>query len=411
MTSESHPGTGGTNVGGDGQRKEIRPTKAFTELPRARTGTTGVVTSRPYVNDGRNGRCDRSFPAKRVWKIAWKKEVQRELKPLHLICDKRFTAIQGIDMWEAFSVMGERLAVWELGESDITYDAEKGSVYYMDRNGLLNATSLETKQLKFAISIHLSDSYHRTFALRSGDMLYLAGVQLAKNPHDSPKYSILEMHDLKKTEHRNDMGMPDEETLTAERKFSSAAQFIAYQRDNFVVALPDSIMIVDKRIQTRTVLTGSFVPKSMSVDESSRIYMIVEKDAGSALWIVDPDGTRMLEYPLPADFGEPAAPPIVGYDHSVYLLSSSHILALQGNGAFAWQRKSAGNFIGGIISSDNLLLVSESSRIAAYDKKGEVEGIFEFGQEKLSTPPVMRDDGSILVAGEKFLFCLEGKEK
>jgi len=139
--------------------------------------------------------------------------------------------------------------------------------------------------------------------------------------------------------------------------------------------------------------------------------MIVQKDEGNALWIVDPDGTRMLEYPLPADFGEPAAPPIIGYDHSVYLLSSSQILALEGNGTFAWQRKSAGDFIGGIISSDNRLLVSESSRITAYDKKGDVESIFEFGQEKLSTPPAMREDGAILVAGEKFLFCLEGKEK
>jgi hypothetical protein len=133
--------------------------------------------------------------------------------------------------------------------------------------------------------------------------------------------------------------------------------------------------------------------------------MVVESAGQRALWIVGRTGARVARPPLPAGL-DVLAPPIVGYDHMVYLLGAQRIVAVSPAGAVLWDRALDGVAAGAVVTADRKLLVTTGAALDVYDAQGRRERLFTAEGDVLVTPAAATPDGDLVVAGRRFLYRL-----
>jgi outer membrane protein assembly factor BamB len=112
---------------------------------------------------------------------------------------------------------------------------------------------------------------------------------------------------------------------------------------------------------------------------------------------------------LPASSAPFPHPPVVGYDHRVFVIADSQLLAFDPAGGVQWQRPLSSKPGGMVITPTGTLLVSDGSEMVVFLKDGERKRLFDFGKEQLTTPPAVTEKGEILVASQTHLFQLRAK--
>ena len=90
------------------------------------------------------------------------------------------------------------------------------------------------------------------------------------------------------------------------------------------------------------MLTGKFRPQSMSMDEGRRMFLVADTGGQTELWQVSPSGERIYSCPMPPGVPSSAAPPIIGYDHSVYIVRGRFLLNVARDGKLNWSREEIG---------------------------------------------------------------------
>lgn len=362
---------------------------------------------RAYANDQLNSRAAAQLP-KGTWKMLWSADLDDQLDPRFILSDGKNLLLHGGSRWQLLDMKGATRKIGGLGDSGVVLDPKHNLFYLMDNLGYLSGWNLVDGQLSFLIGVDFGDHFFRNYIRRQAGSLIVTGVERRVEREGlPPENSLLQIIDL---------GDP----LKVEKDFilSSFKTRVSYMRksrrllascveDTLFCATDNAVYLADLDGHLKKAFTGTFVPLALSSDEGKRIYMIVLDQAGGrALWVVTESGEQVSESPLPNLPESEVIPPLVGYDHRIFVILEGQILALNLKGESLWHARPAGPIAGALVTADGQLLAAEGSYLMAYDRAGERRLLQAFEGDTLRTQPLLTKQGYLLVATGEKLYCL-----
>jgi hypothetical protein len=401
----------------------IRPAAATPPLPKA-----GVEAAegflRPFVNEEQNSRLPWTLPAG-PWTVRWRHQAIEGHSPA-LVAQAADRCLLIYEMWprqlldlegrlisDKFAAVGgwlplmdpEKLLIWMGGDGVQAYRMTDGSA---------------------VCHIIAATMVRHTFLARRRRQFLVAGTQYQLHPHggvvaDRAEIEVVDLGDpievdrgyLKSPSPAKSLGAP------------SHLMALAVHRDQIVFAVPGRILLGGWNLELNGALQGSFRPVSLSLDEAGRIYLVVQTEGREELWGITLQGERFLSVGLPNELPDllethyditAAVPPIIGYDHRIYVRmrnrdgTTGRLLAISLDGKVLWDYPISYFEQGGlVITADDRLLVAESDKLLAFKDSATPEVLHQFPGERLLTAPVLTQKGELLVATDKFLYCLTAK--
>lgn len=366
---------------------------------------------RRFANEAHNSRISGDLPEGR-WEIQWKTELDDEFFPDVLLTHGRRILLEGYSRWQLYDTKGELLATSRRGPSEVVLDGSHSLLYALDSIGYLSAWSLREGELAFHMPVDFGDQFSRPFIVRRGQRLITVGIGRALQPHARPENrSFVEVIDL------GDSLQIDEDdiliSLRTRTRLTRCTRLLltALQGDTLVIATQDRIYRADFDLQLQRAFTGTFTPKSVSLDEAVRIYLIVstETDTGEerqALWVVTPDGEQRIDVEIPEHPEGTYTPPIIGYNHQVYILLGDRIMAISPKGDVRWTERVGVPISGAVVTANDRLLVSAGAYLFAFGVDGTRTVVFGLEDGEWATPAIVTERGRLLAASKQYLYCL-----
>ena len=391
----------------------VQSTGGSVSLPAAEPGDSAVV--RPYVNDRLNSRIGVSVP-EGVWEVRWQADLAPGLEPAFVLRAGNRILVQGRDLWQLFDRMGESVAVQRVAGSDVVLDPVNKLLYHAMPNGTLGAYQWAEERPAFTLMLLFGAEFERVYFARRGPRMVVASVEQRVDPHapEPTELALVEVQDLGDPPRASDMKILTSAQLLASVQRKTNVLHAAMNDDTLVVATPGLVEFFDIDLQPAAHFEGRFTPRALSLDEMGRVYLIVEAEDASgethpALWILSANAEIQVEVAIPA---HPAgvyaySPPIVGYDHRVYVLLGNRVLALSPEGETLWTTATGEAIAGAVVTADGKLLVTAGGVLLSLDAGGERKGIFLVDGDRWTTPPVLTDRQRVLVASERHLYCLQ----
>ncbi len=385
---------------------DIRSAPGEASIPRAKPSGGPGGFLRPFANDQINSRLASPLP-NGPWSIHRQTPLDSNLEPFALLCTGDRILVQGRELWQMLDSEGKVLAFHRLGASDVHLDPELSLFYLADTSGYVAARRLADGGEEFVLSAYSGDDFRRSLIARQANRMTIVSVEM-RIPHRIPKpdRSVLEVQDLGEKKELSSTGRLRSARRLSSLKLDTALLLTALNDGTIILATSNWIYFVDENLHVRTALRGEFEPIALSLDEKTRIYLLVRIRSHKALWVLTEQGHRVMSFVFPAELPQQTFPPIVGYDHQVYLVIADRVVAVSSSGKLLWERTLQGKFGGATVTADDQLLVSEGSRIVAYGLNGQSTIQFDFGRETLSTPPVLMQGGKLLVATAENFFQL-----
>lgn len=380
----------------------IRPSAAAA-LPKA-AAPADAACARPFCNDEWNSRLGKGVPAVQ-WPIRWETALNPKFPPSYIAQAGDRILVEGGGQWQLFDRNGKMLSSAAIKSGQSVMDPAHALIYAVDQDGALSAYRFADGRKVFTTSLAYGDTFWRQFLARSGSRLIILGVEQEAFPHrpTPPNKSVIEVKELADPLRVDPSGqllsVRDAGNLRAE----SSKVTMALHAGTLAFAVPDRIYLVDLNLKVGAALEESFEPVVLSLDEAGRVYLIAKRGEQLSLWVITPQGQRVLAYDLPPEFGIPSVPPIVGYDHRIYLTGAGRTLAINPDGKLAWEQPMSGP---AAVTADDQLLVASGSVLVAFDGRGNRRVIRDFQGDVLKTPPITASDGDILVASAQRLYRL-----
>jgi hypothetical protein len=357
------------------------------------------------------------LPPDSLWEIEWKTALNNAAISWGIFVKDDRIIIQNESGWQLFDKSGKNIADGIKADGDLTIDPSLPLFYFNDPSGYIAAADLITGKEKFLFYPFLGSAYDRTILYSSGNKIISVGRELPVMTHNAPiktpELTIFELLDLGKSREVDEDGILDSTAQIENLICKSSNVAIANNDSMIVLAVPNHFYMIDKNLQIIKDLKSEFIPLEISIDEEMRIYSIVEiqeKDntRKTELWIIDSAGNLISNTSInviPYNF---LSPPIVDFEHNVYLRYEDRVLAISINGNKLWEQ-----FIqkplAGLSAADDLLITSEGDLLSAFEHNGERRFIFNFEEELLSTSAVIIDK-NIYVATTQNLYCLTPKK-
>jgi len=381
----------------------ITPAPKPVIAPRATAEPGNVVMQ--FVNAARNSRSGVNAPSDPLT-IRWRAALSAfNQPPLVLLAAADRIVAYGELSWQLFQADGASPAHAAIGMGAVTLDPDWNLFYFPDKFGRVAANQLSDGAPAFSLLPRQTKGFARRLLTRFENSLLAVSYEVAIDAHAAdPEYSIAESFDLIGPENRKswlDAGGP---AVVQDAVSKSAVMLPAMRKDSLVLALDNVIYTLDPRLEVRSVLTGEFQPLAFSLDEARRIYLLLGDRGKMYLWRISPAGERLYSLALPPGFDVVASPPIVGYDHTVYLVSGRFILSVAEDGKLNWSREASTGIAGAVVTPDNRLIVSEGANVVSWNAKGERTLLHAF-PEPLVTAPVLTKEGDLLVASRTTLYC------
>lgn len=389
--------------------KPISPVAPKRAVARARPESADAYLS-PYGNERLNSRLPHPLPGG-SWQLRWKTEINPDFPPLFVLQAADRIAIYS-GKWQMLDLEGKLLASEQLGGGPLVLDPSHAGFFAFIPDGYLCARRLLDGKEIFAFRPMFGDEYTRMFMARRGSRLLIVGWERTLDPDRTKKAekSILEIIDLGTPPRADDMGFLVSGTPVGTLYISWPVLLTAAHDDFIVAAAPGFVYIISWNLEVQAAWEADFVAESLSLDEMGRIYLNVRTNKRSELWLLTRQGERLYSFALPGGPYSLRVPPVIGYDHTAYVLASQHIYAVAGDGKLQWSRVAAGAIGGASVTADDQLLVSEGSELAAYNIKGERRTLFVLPGEQLATPPLLAAHGDLLIATKSHLYCLSAKQ-
>ncbi len=381
----------------------ITPAAKPVMAPRA-TAEPGYVAMQ-FVNAARNSRSGVNAPPSPLT-IRWRSPlIASNQPPMVLLAAADRVVAYGELSWQLFQSDGASLGHAAIGMGAVTLDPEWNLVYYPDKFGRVAANQLSDGASAFSLLPRQTKGFARRLLTRFEHSLFAVSYEVPIDAHAAdPEYSIAESFDLIGPENRKswlDAGGP---AVVQDAVAKSAVMLPAMRKDSLVLALDNVIYTLDPRLEVRSVLAGEFQPLAFSLDEARRIYLLLGAGGKMYLWRISPAGERLYSLVLPPGFDIVASPPIVGYDHTVYLVSGRFILSVAQDGKLNWSREAPTAIAGAVVTPDNQLIVSEGANVTVWNAKGDRTVLHAF-PEALVTAPVLTKEGALFVASRTTLYC------
>ncbi len=181
----------------------------------------------------------------------------------------------------------------------------------------------------------------------------------------------------------------------------SRALHVAVHNEIIVAAYTNRVDFLDLNLQYLRRLSDVFEPRGLSIDEAGRVAMRVD----GALWQFTVRG-ECVATPLPDGAPYLDTPPLIGYDHRVYILGARRILAVAETGAAEWMYETADKITGAAITGDDRLLASIGSKLVRFTAEGRAATLRDFPGESLLTAPTFNERGELVVMSNHALHCL-----
>lgn len=341
------------------------------------------------------------------WKQRWTASLNGKFAPAFLLRDTSHILVQGRQIWELFDAGGKKIKDQRVANSCIYLDSRSGLFYFANQAAFLEARTLEAGQLRFSLALRFDAVFARVLVGRFGRRIVSVGVDQPRRSATPapPDTAVIEFSEMGDRIELNSAGLVSSLTRAEALHLKTATVEAAANGDHLYFAVPGYLFRTTTDLQVEAAFSGSFEPRMLSVDEAGYMYLIAGTSGGAELWVVSPEGKRTARFFIAQDRGEPVGPPIVGYDHRIYLLTRSQAIALDPSGAVLWERPTGGAAAGAGITGDGRLLVSVGSELAVFEPDGTRHVLFTAG-EPLLTPPILTSSGDLLAASAAKLYCL-----
>jgi hypothetical protein len=370
----------------------------------------GTECLRRFCNSERNSRSPFAR-APRAYRQRWRAELSSQLRPAYVVAAGDRAAVVGLSSWALLDDSGALLHEEPMGDGEAVLDPGNDLVYFPNTNGRVAADSLRDGRQSFFLSVYFGDSFARAFIHRVGSRVIVLSIEQPTDPLrlSEPTLSVIEAHELQTPFVLSEVGRL-KSAREVNHLFRDTVKLLAAMHDDrLVLATTDRVYTADVDLRLERELTGSFEPLQLSLDGSGRIYLVVRAEGALFLWALTTEGERVLNVRLPAELDRFDGPPIVGFDHRVYLVSGQRIRAIDRDGTTVWEHLAAYPVAGALITAGHELLVSAGSQVAAFDGKGDRSVLFEATGETLLTPPVLTRAGELLIASSRHLYCLAAR--
>jgi hypothetical protein len=385
--------------------KAIWPAEKASIAPRA--SAEPPLVEMQYVNRSRNSRIGVPL-GEGDRKLLWQAPLNGALQPPSvLLASPDRYLVYGDLNWELFDHQGRSLfRAPHLAEA-VTLDAEWKRIYFHDNFGQIAAHNLADGKPVFTALLFHTQGVGRRLIARTGNLLTTVSYKLGIDAHQpEPQYSIVELTDLHgaaNTKSWSDGGGP---ALMQELVARQMHVLPAMRAGTLALAMENTLAVVDAAtLEPQALLTGTFRPQSLSMDEGRRMFLLADTGGGqTALWQVSPAGERIYSCPMPPGFPSAAAPPIIGFDHTVYIARGRFLLSVARDGKLNWSREAPSAITGAVVTADDQLVTTEGSQIAAWNPKG-VRRVLAAFPEPLVTAPVLTREGELLAASRTRLYC------
>lgn len=359
---------------------------------------------RPLGNPEQNSRLGRALPDG-AWKLRWRAPLRGLGTPRDVLNAGDRIVVRAESGWMLFDTDGEMLGRGPAGDGTMLLDPNDGLLLGLDGAGFLGGWRLADGARRFRMILTMPGDLTYTFIDRPGD-LYLASVERRLPPHTPgvPSAAFIERITLGES-----IAVDDNGTLRSAARLGDLVREvsdlqIARRGATFVLAVSDTLFRADLALRPVASLTGAFRPLALSLDEQDRAHLVVMTATGPALWVVEPDGRRVVNRPLALATRRLLAPPIVSHHHQIYLVYADRIMALESDGR-PWWDTGIEAIAGAVMTADDRLLVAAGRQVLAY--RGAEPTVLATTLDALTTAPILSAAGLLLVASADTLFAYE----
>lgn len=398
---------------------EIRsaPGEILTAAAPPETGSQGYLFR--YLNSRKNCRLQNNIPDADFWRIKWSAKLDSSVFPWYILTDKDRIIVQNESGWQLFDTTGKSILSGGRSEGDISIDDTRNIFFVNETSGLISAFGLKDGTKEFSLYPYFGLGYIRNVYPSAKNGILITGIELPVMSHKRPvkpaDFTIWEKLELGDTKSVDADGILSNAGQVNKLLCRSKPRVIAVNNKDIVFATRDNIYIIDDKLKITAWFTGNFNPMEISLDEASDIYLTVKvenPEGGSQnyLWVIDREGRRIAEAPLPEFDPGNASPPAVGFNHFIYLSIKNRIMVFDEAGRILWDNYTKGEYNYISVLPDSKLLVSEGSLLTLMDIHGVRKMIYDFGDQNLLTRPVLSINGDIFVASKDNLYCLEPKK-
>ncbi len=392
----------------------IQPGGRLLPLPSAKPQEIEASGVTPFSNAAANSRF-KARVGEGKWSIKATGELDANFPPVHIVGNGDRVVVIGQMQWRLFDMTGSVLGRGPTRYSPIAIEPKTGLFVFMDPSGMLVGHRLADGARIFRTLLRVGSDYVVTHLALRESRLGIGGIyQFPGNIDDVDpdmilKSGIIEMNDL-----GDSIAVDASQTLMSGslvRALNSETNtlVVASRTDRYVIAMENVIYVGDGELNLWAQLTGEFAPLALSLDEAGRIHLIVRLSSGQAYWLLNEKGEVLFSMRIPEPGLKGYQPPIVGFDHSVYIPVKEYILCIKPEGKGKLEYMAPG-FSGAIITGDNKLLVSDGGDIVTFDSEGQREVVCSFAGETLRTAPILTDSGMMWVATDKHLYGLKPAE-
>lgn len=387
----------------------IRPDGTAVVPPQAKPPSD---YSMPFGDPEQNSRLPGELTSG-AWSVRWQTPLDRSTPAKSVVQAANRILTEGGGVWQLFSSAGSPVAQGRYNASHVVLDAAHSLFYFIDKDNFLTALHLQDAKKLFMTSPSFGDNFVRPLIARRNNRFVLAGVEMEGSPHRPapPNLSVIEYYDLAPELKTDDTGLLF--SITAAGKFlvKSTKLVAAMHGDSIVFAVPGCVYVSTSDMKPKGAFTGDFEPVTVSLDEAGRIYLVTVQHGRRALIILSSEGVMLGEYAFKPEMQELIAPPIVGYDHRVYLVSASEAVALNPAGTPIWESTNLGRATGAAVTTNGRLIISAGSDLIAFDAQGQRSTVLTFPGESLTSTPVITAKQELLVTSRSTLYCLTGAER
>ncbi|MCC7374719.1 MAG: hypothetical protein IT581_08680 [Verrucomicrobiales bacterium] len=388
----------------------IRPASGAPKAVPTRSVDSGPVGClRPFWNEQLNSRAGVKLGAGK-WSSVWTAQLLPESRPLFLLTAGDRILVQERTRWQLLDLRGERIAYGAVGHSDCVLDPANGLFYASAKSGLVAARRLSDGGDAFSVFAQFGEMFRRTYIARRGERLIFAGVERSIDPHDHvpPNRSMLESQTLGAPLALHASGLVTNSETRGVLNFETLDLFAALGGRFAAVATPDRIEIADLDLRVQRVLTGSFKPLALSMDELDHLHLLARSGDRTVYWQITAEGERTSARELPSAPLDPPVPPMVGNDHRVHLALRDRVLTLDPRGEPDRTYRPPGAIVGAAVTADDRLVMVSGNQVLAVDATGQATTLYTT-QERLVTPPSFTASGRLLVASAGALYVLESR--
>jgi hypothetical protein len=338
----------------------------------------------------------------------WQVELPSHFSPTGVLADGGRVVVEGSNAWWLVDASSRRgLEQGQLSVGEVVLDPARQVFYAPNPHGYLAAYSLSDGHREFFLTPFFGEEFNRALVERHERRVLIISVERRLSSHADivAHRSVAEVWDLAE---------PSEVSESGRLKSANRADYLmgeiahllsAVHGNTLALATDDNVFLADFDLKLQRQFTGKFHPLFLSIDEVPRLYVIVRVESGLELWVLSQAGDRILRWSMPSGF-EASAPPVVGFDHTVYLIGQHRLVAIDSSGAIRWDQVEDGEVAGAGINPEGNLIVAAGANLVSYDAAGKRTRLFSVPDDVLVTAPATDEKGDILVAGRRRLYCL-----